>query len=64
MLLPVVHVELALSEVEYYVGVRHDLASADLAYEGYLLGHLAFFAGEAGLRCLADVAGMLEPKIK
>jgi Ser/Thr protein kinase RdoA (MazF antagonist) len=64
MLLPVVHVELALSEVEYYVGVRNDLASADLAYEGYLLGHLAFFTGEAGLRCLTDVAGMLEPKIK
>jgi Ser/Thr protein kinase RdoA (MazF antagonist) len=59
MLLPVVHVELALSEVEYYVGVRNDLASADLAYEGYLLGHLAFFAGEAGLACLADLADKL-----
>jgi Ser/Thr protein kinase RdoA (MazF antagonist) len=48
MLLPVVHVELALSEVEYYLTVRNDRSSADLAFEGYLLGHLAFFEDATG----------------
>jgi Ser/Thr protein kinase RdoA (MazF antagonist) len=59
MLLPVVHVELALSEMEYYVGVRDDISSADLAYEGYLLGHLAFFDGPNGRKMLAALGDML-----
>jgi Ser/Thr protein kinase RdoA (MazF antagonist) len=58
LLLPVVHVELALSEVEYYVAVRNDPVSADVAFEGYLLGHLNFFAGEAGRACLAELTGL------
>jgi hypothetical protein len=57
MLLPVVHVELALSEVEYYVGVRNDLVSANLAYKGYLLGHLAFFDRAPGQEMLAALGG-------
>jgi Ser/Thr protein kinase RdoA (MazF antagonist) len=59
LLLPVVHVELALSEVEYYLTIRGDRSSADLAYEGYLLGHLAFFADEAGHDLLTKLCGML-----
>lgn len=59
LLLPVVHVELALSEVEYYTAVRDDPASADLAYEGYLLGHAAFFDGAAGREMLAELRDML-----
>ncbi len=47
-ILPVVHVEFALSEVEYFAGVVHSAANAELAYDGYLIGHAQWFAGPAG----------------
>jgi hypothetical protein len=37
---PVVHVEYALSEVEYFADVVNSPANADLAHDGYLIGHL------------------------
>ena len=40
---PVVHVEYALSEIEYFADVVSSAANADLAYDGYLLGHAAWF---------------------
>ena len=49
---PVVHVEYALSEVEYFAGVVSSPANADLAYDGYLLGHAAWFATPAGTAVL------------
>jgi len=49
---PVVHVEYALSEVEYFAGVVSSPANADLAYDGYLLGHAAWFATPAGAAVL------------
>ena len=58
-LLPVVHVELALSEVEYYLTVRPDPASVALAYDGYLLGHAEFFRGPAGRELLGNLADIL-----
>jgi Ser/Thr protein kinase RdoA (MazF antagonist) len=60
LLLPLVHVELALSEVEYYLAVRGDGTSADLAFEGYLLGHLDFFAGAVGQELLSAFGCMLD----
>lgn len=54
-LLPVVHVELALSELEYFADVVHSPASADLAYDGYLLGHARWFASPAGRALLAHL---------
>jgi hypothetical protein len=53
---------LALSEVEYYLAVRGDHASANLAYEGYLLGHLAFFDGPVGQLMLSALAEVLSPR--
>ncbi len=47
-LLPVVHVDYALSEVEYFHAVAHSPANAMLAYREYLLGHLEWFAGPQG----------------
>ena len=58
-LLPVVHVEYALSEVEYFHAVVRSPANAALAYEGYLLGHLEWFAGAAGARLVAEVGRAL-----
>ena len=42
-LLPVVHIEHALSEVEYYSSVVDDPDSAVLAYDGYFVGHTRWF---------------------
>lgn len=50
--LPVVHVEYALSEVEYFADVVSSAANADLAYDGYLLDHARWFHCPAGQRVL------------
>jgi len=54
-LLPVVHVEFALNETDYFLGVLGALDRADLAYEAYLLGHADWFAGAQGQKLLAHL---------
>ncbi|MGC8510998.1 MAG: phosphotransferase enzyme family protein [Acidimicrobiales bacterium] len=54
--LPVAHVDFALSEVEYFGDVLGDTATRDLAYHGYLLGHVTFFDSPLGLELLERVA--------
>jgi Ser/Thr protein kinase RdoA (MazF antagonist) len=49
---PVVHVEYALSEVEYFAHVVNSPANADLAYDGYLLSHAAWFGTSDGATVL------------
>jgi Ser/Thr protein kinase RdoA (MazF antagonist) len=49
--LPVAHVEYALSEIAYF-GLVAAPANADLAYDGYLLGHARWFAGPEGTALL------------
>lgn len=46
--LPVVHVEFALTEIEYFAGIVATPGNADLAYDGYLLGHARWFSGPEG----------------
>jgi Ser/Thr protein kinase RdoA (MazF antagonist) len=41
--LPVVHLEFALSEIEYFADVVHSDANTDLACNGYLIGHARWF---------------------
>jgi Ser/Thr protein kinase RdoA (MazF antagonist) len=53
--LPVVHVEYALTEVEYFAGIVASPANADLAYDAYLLGHARWFAGRDGAVLLARI---------
>ncbi|WP_449427837.1 phosphotransferase enzyme family protein [Rhodanobacter umsongensis] len=58
-LLPLVHVDFALSEVEYFHRITGSRANADLAYDTFLLGHAAWFAtppGQALLRAIRDDA--------
>jgi Ser/Thr protein kinase RdoA (MazF antagonist) len=50
--LPVVHVEYALSEIDYFTAVARSPANADLAYD-YLIGHARWFGQPQG-------AGLLE----
>lgn len=59
-LLPLVHLEFALSEVEYFAGVVGDPASAELAWDGYLVGHAEWFLSVAGHDFLRRIDG-LEP---
>ncbi|MDE1179916.1 phosphotransferase [Paraburkholderia sp.] len=47
-LLPIVHTEFALSEVGYFAGIVKSPENADVAYDGYLLGHARWFETSAG----------------
>ena len=51
--LPVAHVEFALSEIEYFAGLTGSATNAELAYDGYLIGHARWFAGPDGSAFLA-----------
>ena len=53
-LLPLCHVDFALSELDYFAGVTRNEANAGLAYR-YLIDHTAWFASEAGAAFLEDV---------
>lgn len=46
--LPVVHVDFALSEVEYFHAVTKDRHAADVAYDTFLRGHAAWFSTPPG----------------
>ncbi|WP_312316085.1 phosphotransferase [Stenotrophomonas sp.] len=52
-LLPVVHLDFALSEVEYFHAVTGSRANADVAYHTFLIGHATWSASPAG-RVLLD----------
>lgn len=47
-LLPVVHVDFALSEVEYFHAVTKDAHAADVAYDTFLRGHAVWFSTPPG----------------
>jgi Ser/Thr protein kinase RdoA (MazF antagonist) len=53
--LPIVHVEFALSEIDYFYGVTGSRANADLAYHAFLLGHCRWFESRAGRALLAHI---------
>lgn len=47
-LLPMVHFDFALSEVEYFEGVTGSTANADVAWQPFMLGHPEWFASQHG----------------
>ena len=51
--LPLVHVEFALTELSYFHAVTGDAVQAEQAYTDFLLGHAAWFAGDEGQGFLA-----------
>jgi Ser/Thr protein kinase RdoA (MazF antagonist) len=58
-LLPLVHVDFALSEVEYFHAITGSHANADVAYDTFLRGHAAWFStpsGRALLQAIHDCA--------
>jgi Ser/Thr protein kinase RdoA (MazF antagonist) len=60
--LPVAHVEYALSEIEYFADVVRHSDLADLAYDGYLLGHARWFAGSSGTAVLDHLRRRIGPR--
>jgi len=54
-LLPVVHLDFALSEVEYFHAITGSPANADVAYHTFLLGHAEWFATPVGQALLASL---------
>jgi Ser/Thr protein kinase RdoA (MazF antagonist) len=59
LVLPVVHVEYALSEIEYFTDVVHSPGNAELAYD-YLVGHARWFSGPEGRALLGHVTSALQ----
>jgi Ser/Thr protein kinase RdoA (MazF antagonist) len=57
-LLPLVHVDFALSEVEYFNAITHSHASADVAYDTFLRGHAAWFCTSAGQALLQTIRAL------
>lgn len=57
-LLPLVHVDFALSEVEYFEGIVGSRASADVAYDTFLRGHAAWFSTAPGQRLVQAIHTM------
>ncbi|KRG71794.1 aminoglycoside phosphotransferase [Stenotrophomonas terrae] len=58
-LLPMVHFDFALSEVEYFEGITDSTANADVAWQPFMLGHPQWFGstpGQALLHALHDAA--------
>lgn len=56
-LLPVVHLDFALSEVEYFHAITGSRANADVAYRTFLLAHADWFRTPAGQGLLATLRG-------
>lgn len=46
--LPLVHLDFALSEVEYFEGITRRREHADVAYYTFLIGHAGWFGGAEG----------------
>lgn len=58
-LLPLVHIEFALSEIDYFAGILGDPSQAAIAWQDYLIGHADWFLSGPGqdfLRRLAQEA--------
>lgn len=54
-LLPVVHLDFALSEVEYFHAMTGSRTNADIAYDTFLLGHADWFTHAPGQQLLQTI---------
>lgn len=52
--------EFALSEIAYFLDMTGDSAAADLAWQGFVAGHLAWFDKPAGHGCLGRLQEFLQ----
>lgn len=56
-LLPLIHIDFALSEVEYYQTITGSRVNADVAYDTFLVGHAAWFRTPPGHKLLQIIRG-------
>ena len=61
-LLPLVHLEFALSEIDYFIAVVEDPASAALAWDGYVIGHAEWFRSASGQDFLRAIETRATPQ--
>lgn len=54
-LLPVVHIDFALSEIEYFHAITRSPRNTEMAYRVFLLGHALWFARPDGQRLLHTI---------
>jgi Ser/Thr protein kinase RdoA (MazF antagonist) len=54
-LLPVIHLDFALSEVEYYAGITRSEANAEAAWSDFLIGHARWFSSPSGRTLLESI---------
>lgn len=54
-ILPLVHTDFSLSEIDYFFGLLHDRENATLAYDTYLLGHADWFGLAEGQRLIEHI---------
>lgn len=54
-LLPIVHLDFALSEIDYFEGITRRRDHADVAYHTFLRGHAAWFASSHGAALLEAI---------
>lgn len=55
--LPLIHVEFALSEMDYFAGILGDRGQAELAWQSYLVGHAEWFLSPTGRSFLRELEG-------
>jgi Ser/Thr protein kinase RdoA (MazF antagonist) len=55
-LLPLVHTDFALSELDYFNGITRSTKNASLAYDGYFIAHGIWFQKAQGQALLAHIA--------
>ncbi|QJU57903.1 phosphotransferase [Sphingomonas sp. AP4-R1] len=61
-LLPLVHLEFALSEIDYFAGVAGRPDQAALAWDTYLIGHAEWFLSAAGQDVLHRIGAWTQPR--
>jgi Ser/Thr protein kinase RdoA (MazF antagonist) len=54
-LLPLVHLDFALSEVEYFHAITHNPVNVELAWSEFFLGHAAWLDSTPGQQVLAVI---------
>jgi Ser/Thr protein kinase RdoA (MazF antagonist) len=56
------HAEFALSEADYFLGVLHSEEKAEMAYDGWLVGHARWLRGDTGARMLDAIRRWTETR--
>lgn len=63
-LLKIVHLDFAFSELEYFVGITHNLNHADAAYYDWIIGHVDWFFGEQGQQFTRTLTRLIQDELQ